>query len=114
MFEEVIQKAMLMMREANERVQKQKSPERNWKAEDAKSQRRQKPHKLARKAAKAKTTPAEEKLGMQRMRKAKAKKPPQAAETNKKPKSQEAKKPRSEKKKKKEEDTNKIKEQNPI
>ena len=58
------------------------------KAEDAKS--RQKPHK----------PPAEEELGMQRMRKAKAKKPPKAAQTNKKPKSPEAEKPKSQEAKK--------------
>ena len=49
-------------------------------------------------AAKAKTPPAEAELGMQRMRKAKAKKP--RSQEAKKPNSQEAKKPRSQEAKK--------------
>ena len=56
-----------------------------------------------RKAAKAKTPPAEEELGMQRMRKAKSRKDqkPRSREAKKKkPNSQEAKKPRSQKAKK--------------
>ena len=58
---------------------------------DAKSQS-PKPHKPA------KSQKLE--LGMQRMRKAKAKKPPKAAYTNKKPKSPEAEKPNSQEAKK--------------
>ena len=61
------------------------------KAEDAKSQSREKPHK----PAKSRKSQNEEELGMHRMRKAKAKKPPKAATTNKKPKSQEVEKPKS-------------------
>ena len=64
----------------NERVQKPKRPERNWEST------------------------AEEELGRQRMRKAKAKKPPKVEKSQeaKKPKSQEAKKPRSQNRKKEE------------
>ena len=56
---------MLMMREAKSK--------RMRKAKASKSRIHQ------RKAAEAKTPPAEEELGMERMRKAKAKKPPKAA-----------------------------------
>ena len=71
--------------------------------EDAKSRINQ------RKAAKAKMPPAGEELGMQRMRKVKAKTPPKAAKTNKKPKSQEAAKPKSQSKKPKSQEAKKPK-----
>ena len=59
---------------------------------------------IQRKAAKAKMPPAEEELGMQRMQKAKAKKPKIAqklrSQKAKKPRSRKAKKPKSQKAKK--------------
>ena len=59
---------MLRMREAKAKT------ERNWESTGCETQ-----HKPAKEAAKAKTPPVGEELGMQRMRKAKAKNPPKAA-----------------------------------
>ena len=74
---------MLMMREAKSKNQCKCANAKKYrrgtgKAEDAKSQSRQNPHKPAQ-SHKSQNATAEEELGMQRMREAKTRKPPKAA-----------------------------------